>query len=78
MELMKELFIDFLRSENFEEELKRIFETIVEKECYKALKKIKEIIQNDDLEDSECFSKIEEMVCLFESMGINAGCRHDF
>lgn len=51
---------------------------IVEMECYKALQKIKAIIEDDSLEDTECFMKIEKIVCLFEQIGSNGGSRHDF
>ena len=80
MELIQELFVRFLKSEHFRIEFSKEFnfESIVEKECYKALNKIKEIIQNDELEDTECFWRIEEIVCLLESMGIDCGGRHDF
>ena len=46
---------------------------IVELECYRALRKIKAI-----LEDSECFYRIEEIVCVFEGLGSDCGSRHDF
>ena len=46
--------------------------------CYNALKQIKEIIENDDIDDPECFMKIEEIVCLLEELGSNGGPRHDF
>lgn len=51
---------------------------IVEGRCYLALQKIKAIIEDDSLEDEECFAKIEEIVCVFEEMGSNGGGRHDF
>lgn len=51
---------------------------IVELECYKALHKIKTILEDDALEDSECFQKIEEIICAFEKLGSNGGSRHDF
>ena len=51
---------------------------IMEIECYRALQKIKTIIEDDSLEDSECFMKIEEIVCLFEQLGSDGGNRHDF
>lgn len=51
---------------------------IVELECYKALQKIRAVLNDDTLEDSECFYKIEEIVCLFEEMGSSGGSRHDF
>jgi hypothetical protein len=51
---------------------------IVELECYKALQKIKAILEDDALEDNECFQKIEEIICAFEELGSNGGSRHDF
>ena len=80
MEMIQELFVSFIRSEYSKITVseKIDFERIIEKECYKTLKKIKEIIRNEELEDSDCFARIEEIVCLFESMGIDCECRHDF
>ena len=51
---------------------------IVEMTCYQALKKIKAIIEDTALEDSLCFMKIEEIVCLLEDLGSDGGSRHDF
>lgn len=51
---------------------------MIEGKCYKALQKIKAIIEDDSLEDKECFRKIEEIVCAFEEIGSNGGSRHDF
>ena len=44
------------------------FTQIVEGQCYQALCKIKAIIEDDRLNDSECF----------EEIGSGAGSRHDF
>ncbi len=51
---------------------------IVEGACYKALNKIKAIIEDDRLEDKECFMKIEEIVNVLEEIGSSGGNRHDF
>ena len=51
---------------------------VVEGECYQALKKIKAIIDDDTLDDRDCFYKIEEIVCVLEEIGSNGGSRHDF
>ncbi len=51
---------------------------IVEGTCYKALKKIKAIIEDDSLKDNECFMQIEEIVCTLEQIGSCGGSRHDF
>ncbi len=51
---------------------------IVELECYKALMQIKAVLEDDSLEDSTCFQRIEEIVCIFEQLGSRCGARHDF
>ena len=51
---------------------------VVEGECYQALKKIKAIIEDDTLDDRDCFYKIEEIICALEEIGSNGGSRHDF
>ena len=51
---------------------------LLECECYKALQKIKAILENEALSDEECFYKIEEIVCVFEELGSDGGSRHDF
>lgn len=56
------------------ETLKEAFDS----ECYRALVQIREILKNDALNDEECFNKIEEIVCVFESLGSGGGVRHDF
>lgn len=54
------------------------FEKFVQNECYRALAEIKKIIEDDSIEDDECFMKIEEIVRVFESIGSDGGSRHDF
>ncbi len=80
MELLQELFVDFLKSGHFKICFEQDFdwESIVEKECYKVLRRIKEIIKDETLADPECFARIEEIVCLLESTGTDCGARHDF
>ena len=56
------------------EELKELFQL----ECYKAFREIKQIIDNQDLSDKDCFSQIEEIVCAFEKIGSYSEGRHDF
>ena len=51
---------------------------VIEGACYQALKKIKDILEDDTLDDPECFYKIEEIVCALEEIGSNGGNRHDF
>lgn len=51
---------------------------LIEQECYKALRKIKAVIQDDNLDDPECFMKIEKIILALEEIGSNGGNRHDF
>ena len=81
MELYKELLTNILAKEEINiifPNLKMDTDKLIELEAYSALKKIKAIIQDDSLDDKECFLKIEEIICLFESLGSNGGGRHDF
>ena len=79
MELYKQLLTDIIRKNpeliNInKEELKDIFDST----CYMALEKIKTILEDDTLSDSECFLKIEEIISVYEGMGSGCGTRHDF
>ncbi|MBQ8748363.1 MAG: hypothetical protein IJZ14_00905 [Oscillospiraceae bacterium] len=81
MDLFKEIFIQALRtgeiSVSFSGQESPVAEVINGK-CFQALQKIKEIIDDDSLADTECFMRIEEIVCALEEIGSNGGSRHDF
>ena len=49
----------------------------VEKRCFVLLERIRQILADDTLDDPECFQRIEEIVSLLESNGIDCGTRHD-
>ena len=51
---------------------------IVETECYKALQKIKKVIEDDSLDDKQCFARIEKIVIILENIGSDGGTRHNF
>jgi len=70
MDLYKEILLNKLERINPDE---MQLDRIVEMECYKALKKIKAV-----LEDEACFMKIEQIVCALEEIGSDGGNRHDF
>ena len=53
-------------------------QALVKDACYRALEEIRAILKNDALEDPECFQKIEEIVRVYERMGVSPGPRHDF
>lgn len=57
-----------------ESELEKLFE----KECYLILERIKGVLEDDRLEDEDCFERIEDIVRIFEESGICCGARHDF
>ena len=82
MELFQEILCHVLADKKVQVSFSELTDTevikIVELECYKALQKIKDILEDDSLEDSECFHQIEEIVCVFEALGSGCGNRHDF
>ena len=81
MDFYREIIINVLKDEDVKvsfPDLKLNAKEIVELECYKALKKIRRILSDRTLDDETCFEKIEEIVCVFESLGSNGGSRHDF
>ena len=52
--------------------------SIIHDRCYQALCQIKAVLEDDTLEDPDCFDKIEEIVTIFEALGSDAGTSHDF
>lgn len=50
----------------------------MEMRCYEALRKIKNILEDESLTDTVCFQKIEEIIKVFEEIGSDGGSRHDF
>ena len=53
-------------------------ERLTENRCLELLQNIHAILKDDCLNDAECFTKIEKIVCLFEESGVGCGSRHDF
>jgi len=51
---------------------------LVEMKCFDTLLKIKAVIEDDSLDDPECFKRVERIVCAFEELGSGGGSRHDF
>ncbi len=51
---------------------------LIESESYRLLQKIYKIISNDNITDEDCFEAIEEIMRVFEDIGADCGCRHDF
>lgn len=55
-----------------------ILKSMAESESCKALRKIRDVLDDDTLEDETCFRRIGEIVSILEELGPGAGCRHDF
>ena len=73
-----ELYIELLRNLLLDCDIKTDLPQLIESESYKALKKIKAVLEDDSLDDKECFYRIEQIVDIFEQFGSNCGSRHDF
>ncbi|MGI6263852.1 MAG: hypothetical protein ACOYJY_00070 [Acutalibacteraceae bacterium] len=80
MSLFDDITAQLLRQENLPEWLRDEMALTgrVEGVCYRALERIKAILEDENPEDAECFEQIEEIVCVLESIGSNGGVRHDF
>ena len=50
----------------------------MEARCFDILWKTKEVIDDESLNDPECFQKIESIIQLLEDAGSSGGVRHDF
>ena len=78
MELYEELWQDLCRKNKVHltfPDLDVDLHTLTEQTCYCLLLKIQQVLQDDRLDDKECFEKI---VCLLNEHGISTGNRHDF
>ena len=77
MELYKKILAEYIAEMG---DLERYIdgEKIVHDKCYQALCHIKMILEDDSVEDPECFERIEKIVMVLEELGSDAGVRHDF
>lgn len=81
MELYHDMLCKILESEEFQILLpkwKMSIEGMIEMKCYLALNEIKKILENETLNDSDCFESIEKIIAVFESLGSGIKERHDF
>ena len=80
MEIYEEILAHYLSKENAQiifPQLKLDANEIAEQVCFQALEKIRQILNDPNLEDETCFERIEQIVCALESAGIYT-TRHDF
>ena len=80
MEEWKEIFADMLSNGEMEIRFPQApnLEKCFADKCYFALCEIKEILETAAYSDKECFIRIEEVLRVYEKMGIRCGNRHDF
>ena len=81
MELYRDILYRILEFEEFEILLpkwKMNVEEMMEMKCYQALQEIKKILEDDELDDAECFESIEKIISVFEKLGSGIKERHDF
>ncbi len=81
MDLYKGILLSILQNKDIQVTFPNMeieVQTMIELECYKALNKIKSILEDDRLNDEECFMKIDEIIYVFENLNSFNGSRHDF
>lgn len=61
-----------------DEEKQSLLAELMNNAACQALEKIRRVLDDDRLDDQECFWRIEEIVKIYEEIGSNAGTRHDF
>ena len=79
MELWKELLISGLQNgyDVLESINDSALKKIIEDKSYKVLLEIKEVLNDSNLTDEDCFYKIEKIICKLEENGVFCE-RHDF
>ena len=81
MELYRDMLCRILETEEFEILLPKWnmkVEKMMELKCYQALQEIKRILEDDELDDEDCFDIIERIISVFEKLGSGIHDRHDF
>ena len=81
MSLCREILVELLAKEEIQVEfpnLKLEIKELFEMRCYQALREIKAVLEDETLEDRECFQRIERILQVFEALGSDGGARHDF
>lgn len=81
MNLYKDILAKMLENEEINicfPNLKINTEKIVTDACYQAILKIKEIMNDENIDDADCFMKIEGIINTLNDIGVYCGNRHDF
>ena len=72
MNLYQEILADILSREEICIEFPNLTNhasELVEMKSYQTLKQIKEIIEDDELKDPDCFKKLRKSLCALEQIG---------
>lgn len=78
MELFEEILLHHLKKNQGAQGFPADPQALVHDTAYHALNAIRIILARDDLEDPECFRRIEKIVRVYERIGSGCGTRHDF
>ena len=60
------------------EDSNHMIASMAEKECCKALREIRRVLDDHALDDRDCFDRIEKNVSVCEGLEFGGGSRHDF
>lgn len=60
------------------EDLERWAVELMKDAACRALEDIRNVLDDDSLDDPTCFQRIEEIVKIYENIGSDGGSRHDF
>ena len=80
MDLYKEILIEILKYEVARVDFTHIkmnAAEIVDSVSYRALQKIKAIIEDDRLDEKDCFEKIKRIVHVYETIGSSGSHRQN-
>ena len=61
-----------------DEEKQSLLAELMDSAACRTLEEIREVLDDERLDDQNCFQRIEEIVRLYEKLGSNGGSRHDF
>ena len=61
-----------------DEEKQSLLAELMDGAACRTLEEIREVLDDERLDDQNCFQRIEEIVRLYEKLGSNGGSRHDF
>lgn len=78
MELFEDILLHHLKKNQGAQGFPADPQALVHATAYQALNAIRIILARDDLEDPECFRRIEKIARIFERIGSDCGTRHDF